>query len=294
QIEFFLNIQPAAQNLLPLETALRASPLGPALDSVPNGQLFDSSPAVPVLARGNPDLVPERVTSWEAGYKGQLGARVFVTIDVYVARLDDFVTSLLPATIVNPAYQPWTAPTAVPASSRMALENAVRQALAGTTAEYGLTRLPNGRTAIVVSYGNAGVADERGLELGASVQVADAVRLSGSYALLDVDIKQQQQGDVLLPNTPKHKGTLSVSYNGRGGLDLGADARIVAGYPWAIGVWRGYIPASRTVNLSAGHRVSPQLRVHALATNVFDEQRFQIYGGSVLERRVLAGATATF
>ena len=294
QIEFFLNIQPAVQNLLPLETALRASPLGPALDSVPNGQLFDSSAGVPVLARGNPDLVPERVTSWEVGYKGQLGDRLFITVDAYIARVNDFVTSLLPATLVNPAFQSWTSPGAVPAQFHAPLENAVHQALAGTTAEFGLTRLPNGRTAIVVSYGNAGVADVRGLELGASVELTNAVRLGGSYTMLDVDIKQQQQGDVLLPNTPKHKGTISISYSGRKGLDIGVDARIVAGYSWAIGVWRGYIPASQTVNLTAGYRVSPLLRVHALATNVFDEQRFQLYGGSVIGRRVLAGVTATF
>jgi outer membrane receptor protein involved in Fe transport len=182
----------------------------------------------------------------------------------------------------------------VPAQFQAPLEAAVRQALAGTTAEFGLTRLPNGRTAIVVSYGNAGGADVRGLELGASVELTNAMRLGGSYAMLDVDIKQQQQGDVLLADTPKHKGTISLSYSGREGLDIGVDVRIVAGYPWAIGVWRGYIPASQTVTLSAGYRVSLLLRVHALATNLFNEQRFQIYGGSVIGRRVLAGLTATF
>jgi hypothetical protein len=36
------------------------------------------------------------------------------------------------------------------------------------------------------------------------------------------------------------------------------------------------------------------LRIHAIATNVFDQQRFHLYGGSVLGRRVIAGATATF
>jgi len=294
QIEFFLNIQPAIQNLLPLETALRASPLGPSLDSVPNGQLFDSSAGVSVLARGNPELVPERVTSWEGGYKGQIGPRLFLTVDVFAARVNNFVTSLLPATIVNPAYQPWTAPSAVPQQYRTPLENAVRQALAGTTAQYGLTRLPNGRTAIVVSYGNAGVADERGVEVGASLQVTDAVRLGGSYSFFDVDIKKQQQGDVLLPNTPKHKGTISLSYGGREGLDIGVDARIVAGYPWAIGVWRGFIPASQTINLTASYRMNPLLRAQAFVTDVFDEQRFQIYGGSVIGRRALVGVTATF
>jgi len=34
--------------------------------------------------------------------------------------------------------------------------------------------------------------------------------------------------------------------------------------------------------------------VYANATNLFDQQRFQVYGGSVIGRRVLAGATSTF
>jgi hypothetical protein len=46
--------------------------------------------------------------------------------------------------------------------------------------------------------------------------------------------------------------------------------------------------------VSAGYRVNDNLRIHAIATNVFDQQRFHLYGGSVIGRRVIAGATATF
>jgi hypothetical protein len=34
--------------------------------------------------------------------------------------------------------------------------------------------------------------------------------------------------------------------------------------------------------------------VHATATNVLDQERFQLYGGSVIRRRVLGGLTANF
>jgi hypothetical protein len=40
--------------------------------------------------------------------------------------------------------------------------------------------------------------------------------------------------------------------------------------------------------------VNNNLRVHASATNLFDQQRFQLYGGSVIGRRVLGGITANF
>ena len=293
QVEFFLNIPAGVQNLLPLETGLRASPLGPALAGVPNGALFTTSTSVPVLARGNPTLVPERLTSYEVGYKGQISGRFYVTVDGFYNRVRDFVTSLLPATAVNPAFQRWTAPPQVPAAARAPLENAVRQALAGTTAEFGLTRLANGNTAIVVSYGNAGEVNQWGAELGAAVSVSQSLQLSGSYALFDFDVQSAQAGDVLEPNTPKHKGTVSLAYDGPQGFEFGVTARASTGYQWAAGVYRGFIPASQFVNVNAAYQVNEKLRIHAVATNVFNQQRFQIFGGSVIGRRVLAGVTAT-
>ena len=101
-------------------------------------------------------------------------------------------------------------------------------------------------------------------------------------------------GNVLSPNTPRNKGVISLTYAGRQGIDAGVDARIVSGYHWTTGVWDGEIPASQMVNLSAGYRINPHLRVYVTATNLFDQQRFQVYGGSVIGRRVLAGATSTF
>jgi hypothetical protein len=48
------------------------------------------------------------------------------------------------------------------------------------------------------------------------------------------------------------------------------------------------------VDVSAGYQVNGWLRIHAVSTNVFDQKRYQVYGGSVLGRRLLAGVTATF
>lgn len=58
--------------------------------------------------------------------------------------------------------------------------------------------------------------------------------------------------------------------------------------------FQGYVPSSEFVNLSAGYRINNYVRVHAMATNLLDQERFQLYGGSVIGRRVLGGITATF
>jgi outer membrane receptor protein involved in Fe transport len=46
--------------------------------------------------------------------------------------------------------------------------------------------------------------------------------------------------------------------------------------------------------LQGGFRINNNLRIHATATNVLDQERFQLYGGSVIRRRVLGGLTANF
>jgi outer membrane receptor protein involved in Fe transport len=69
---------------------------------------------------------------------------------------------------------------------------------------------------------------------------------------------------------------------------------MVAEYDWAAGVFVGTVPASNTINASAGYRITPNFRVFAVGTNLLDEQRYQLFGGSVIGRRVLGGITATF
>jgi hypothetical protein len=46
--------------------------------------------------------------------------------------------------------------------------------------------------------------------------------------------------------------------------------------------------------VSAGYRINNYVRIHATATNLFDQQRFQLFGGSVIGRRILGGVTASF
>jgi len=296
--EFFLRVPAGAPaDFSALEAGLRASPLGPALAGVPNGTLFTTSSAVPVMARGNPNLDVEKETSYELGYKGQIGRRLYVTVDGYLSRLTDFVTDLLPR--VNPQYGPWTAPDAVPAPYRTTLEQAVQAQLlaAGQSlAAAALTRVQDGSTAIVVSYGNSGKVDERGVELGATVAITNEIQLSGNYSFFDfdVDTTQTAAGDQVVPNTPKHKGGAQLSYHGATGLDVSLSGRFVDSYPWYTGVFNGYVPAIQTVDASVGYRLNNYVRLNLLGTNILDQQRYQLYGGSIIGRRILGGVTATF
>ena len=296
-LEKFLNVPvgPPA-DFSALEAGLRASPLGPALAGVTPGTLYTNSAAVPALGLGNTTLDVEHVTNVELGYKGLLGQRVFVSIDGYIGRLSDFVTDLLPG--VNPNYAPWTAPVEVPESARPAVEQATRDGLiagGGDLAAAGLTRLEDGSTAIVVSYGNAGVATERGIEVGAGVQITEELIIEGNYTLFDADIDASTlvAGDLVLPNTARHRGNLIAAYRAER-FDARASLRLVDGYDWATGIFAGRIPSLQTIDVSGGFNLTRNFRVYMIVTNLLDQQRYQMFGGSLIGRRALGGLTVTF
>jgi outer membrane receptor for ferrienterochelin and colicins len=287
-----------------LEAGLRASPqLGPLLAGVPQGTLFTNSSSVPVLAIGNPNLSVEKVTGIEVGYKGVYEKKLFLTLDVYYSRLTDFVTALLPG--VNPEYQPWTAPQAVPAAYRAALEATVRSQLlaaAGTIPAYGLTRLSDGSTAVVISYTNAGKVDEKGFDLGARMYLTDEISADFNWGYFDFtlkdppvfQVKEAVISDVLLPNTPKHKASAEVSYSGASGFSASLSARWVKKFPWAGGIFNGDVPEYTVVNLVAAYQLTKNVSIGTNVYNLLNRKHYEIFGGSMLERRVLATVTTTF
>ncbi len=286
------------------------APLANALN-LPTDLNWAFSTSTPALALGNRTLDVEHVTGYEVGYKGDLSSKVFVTVDLYLNQLTNFVTDLLGG--VNPAYpifplNTFNVPAAltaidaalagagIPASDPRRAPIPVLQAnYAGLAANQPrLSTMPDGTRAIVVSYANAGKVDERGVEFGAGVLLTNELKLDLSYTFFDFEVKSQQVGDSLLPNTPKHKGSVGLSYSGRQGLDASVSVKINDKFSWAAGVFGGLIPSSQTVNASVAYQVTGNLRVSVMGTNLLDQQRYQLYGGSVIGRRVLGGITATF
>lgn len=130
------------------------------------------------------------------------------------------------------------------------------------------------------------------MELGGSLSLFRALTLSGSYAWYEFTVRENLVGNSLLANTPRNKGALAADYAGRR-VSLSIDVRLVEGYPWMSTNWAGSIPSSQTVNAHAGYRFNPQLRGYLSATDLLDQRRFHVYGGSVIGRRVLAGMRLT-
>ena len=277
-----------------------------------------------VLALGNSNLDVEKVLGWELGYKGSLSNTLYFTADFYINKLKNFVTDLLPAVnqLQYPTFQLTDGGINIP-SDLAALDQRIQDlqtqgaitpaqaaqlrapipvlqagyaaTVAGTTlgGAPGLATLPDGSRAVVLSYTNAGRVTERGVELGLGYQFTPEIRADVSFTGFDFTVNSQQAGDQLLPNTPSKKATLGLAYAGPR-FDADASLRLVDGYQWAAGVFQGYVPSSEQLNLSAGYQITNTLRIHGIATNLLDQKRFQLYGGSVIGRRVIGGLTANF
>jgi outer membrane receptor protein involved in Fe transport len=303
--EFFLHVdaqQPV--NLSALETAIRASALGPALTAVPSGQLFggpsSNSSAVHVAALGNRDLKVETTLGLEAGYRGDLSNKVYFTLDAYLNRIRDFVTDLLPVSAINiKSYPYWTAPTVgnLSAGTKTALVAAVKSNLSASSAFAGanLTRDVQGNTVIGLSYANAGKVTQYGIEAGLGWQITRSLRSDGTLTLFDYTANQDliAKGDSLLPNTPSAKTTLSLSYAEKK-LSAATSLRVVKGFSWAAGVYAGYIEPNVTLDANAGYDINNNFKVFLNGNNVLNNRKFSVYGGSVNGRRIMGGVTARF
>jgi iron complex outermembrane receptor protein len=281
---------------------------------------WNFSDTTQILALGNESLDVETVTGWEIGYKGNVTDNFFVTADFYFNRLSNFVTDLLPG--VNQAQYPSyslgdggldvaaqlaaidnvLSGVGLPAGDTLRVLAAFFQAQFGglmgsAIGTPALATLPNGERAVVVSYANAGKVDEKGVEVGFGYGFTPEFRLDASYTFFDFDVKDDglaQAGQDLVPNTPRHKGSVGLSYTGQRGFDASLNVHFTDAYDWAAGVFSGRVPSRQFVDASLGYQVNNYLRLHVVGTNLLDQERFQLYGGSVIGRRILGGMTATF
>ena len=61
-------------------------------------------------------------------------------------------------------------------------------------------------------------------------------------------------------------------------------------FDWAGGLFSGEIPASQSVDLTLSYPLNEGLRLTLVGTNLFDQERYHLLGGSIVRRRILLGA----
>lgn len=279
--EFFLRVPAGAPitAFAPLENAL-APFLG--------GQTLGLR-SIPISALGNSKLTVEEVTSYEVGYNGIFGTKLFLTVDYYQGKVENFVTDLLPG--VNSAFAPYAPPSFLPAPIVAQILGTLRGGL-GAANFSGLTSI-NGQPTLVLSYANAGKVDTEGIDVAVNYYLTNRWLAEASYSWFDFEVKSQRTGDLLLPNGPQNKYTAGLSYNATK-FNTSLKYRSVEGFPWAAGVFVGAVPSYDVVDLGVVYNINPNWQVGLDVSNLLDDEHFESFGGDLLSRRALASVAVSW
>jgi outer membrane receptor for ferrienterochelin and colicins len=243
---------------------------------------------IPIFALGNDALDVEEIETYEIGYTGIFGGKLFMTVDYYQSELSNFVTDLLPG--VNPAYPFYTPPAGIPAPVAALLVQTLRGLPAPLNV--GLTNL-NGVPTLVISYTNAGEVETEGAELAFNYYLGTNWILDASYSWFDFEVKEQALGDRLFPNAPEHKYNLGVTYRG-GSFDASLKYRWVDEFFWAAGIFQGNVPDYYVVDLAANYRLNDRISFGLDISNLTDDAHWEAFGGDIIERRALGSVTFRF
>ncbi|HSK77154.1 MAG TPA: TonB-dependent receptor, partial [Thermoanaerobaculia bacterium] len=245
--------------------------------------------SIPILAFGNDNLEVEEITSYEIGYSGIFSTKLFLTVDYYQSEIENFVTDLLPG--VNTSLSPYAPPSFLPAPIATTVLNTLRGGLGPNFV--GLTTLPNGQPALILSYANSGAVDTQGIDVAVNYYATNRVTLDFSYSWFDFEIKEKNVRDQLLPNSPENKFNAGVTYNGdRIGGSI--KYRWVDDFPWAAGIFVGEVPSYDLVDLALSYKLSDAWELGLDVSNLLDDEHFESFGGDLLSRRALAHVSYTW
>ncbi len=290
------------------------APAGPPLDlsgveGICSSEMVDcgfGNGVTPLLALGNANLDLEQVTSWELGWSGIFARSSFVTVDVYRAENDDFITDLLPqcgtplgtcatpTDRVNPTFGPYRPPATLSGAGQTMLLSALQMSL-GPFFPLLSNNLDGAPILAAASYTNFGRVDTRGVDVSLNHFIDGEWTIQVSYSWFDYDVAQTAPGlsDLLLPNSPEHKVSGGVRYAGKR-LDGDLLVRWTDGFRWVVGPFQGDVRSYETVDLNANYRFGQAWKAGVTIANLLDDEHYESFGGDLLGRRALGHLTYTW
>ena len=181
---------------------------------------------------------PEVNKTWELGYKGVLGQKLFLDLVGYQTKFDGFISPLI--VIANPL----TGATATTAYNH-------RTGAKITDAA--------GGPQVALTYFNAGKATINGIDGGAKFYFTDKVAASLTASLVKIDTiirKPTDPAEATAFNSPSVRVTGGMDFNNViENMIAGFTTRYVSKYDFRSGVNYGLIPAFGTLDITAGYTV---------------------------------------
>ncbi len=262
-------------------------------------------------------IKPTTNTTFEVGYKGILGGRFQLGVDVWHENRRNFAGPLIVETpnvfLDRASLQAFLLPrlTPVVGPSAGAIATAVAGALGGVSGGTGAAigvplgvvnfdnDLSNGSD-VIVTYRNFGELNVYGSDLAAELLLDGGMSLQGTYSWVNKDFFPREEigggvQDISL-NAPKSKGSLAARYRSPTSTLSGElRGRYVAEFP-VFSFINGTIPTYTL--LDAGFSVRPEFLRGALfslnATNLLNKKHVQFVGGGEIGRLVMTRLQVTF
>jgi iron complex outermembrane receptor protein len=243
-------------------------------------------------AVGNEHLKLEETTTYEVGYKGVLGKKALLTLDLFASQNENFVTPLVlqntPDGRTNPGYGPWEAPPGIPPDREQAVRDA---SLALIPPGSELSNFGDSPIVVHLTYTTVGEVDTSGADLGFDYYMSDAWRFSATYSWLDFDLEEDVAPNVAFvvqPNAPERKASLGVSYI-TDGWNASLRGRWVDEFRWVnSATYMGDVEAYTTVDLTGNYALNDNWKVGVQVANLFDDEHWEAFGADLLQRRALA------
>jgi iron complex outermembrane receptor protein len=202
-------------------------------------------------------IQPETNTTWEFGYKGITGDKLFIDAAGYYTKFDKFQSPLvIIANFLSPA---------AAGGPTFAYDAVTGEKMVGKT----------GGNQIALTYFNVGTATVHGADVGVRYLFTPTIDLNATTSLQKVDKitrKATDPPEATAFNSPTAKATLGMNFaelmDRR--LSYGWLSRWVAGYDFLSGVNIGRIPAFATLDMNVGYRLpAMNARVNLSVQNLF-------------------------
>jgi outer membrane receptor for ferrienterochelin and colicins len=242
--------------------------------------------SIPMLALGNENLKVEEITSYEIGYSNIFARKLIFNLNYYRSQLKNFVTNMLPH--VNPDYGPYAPPSGLPPEIQNAVLTALEQNLSPDLFALMSNSLEDGSAIFaVLSYTNAGRVNTQGIELSLKYFLSKHWKFDFNYTWFDFVVKEELMEDPILPNSPEHRFNLGAAYISDR-VDVSMRYRWVDDFPWSSGVYRGHVKSYNLVDLTANIYVGNGFSLGVNISNLIDAKHYQIFGGDILRRNIVA------
>lgn len=185
-------------------------------------------------------IEPEINNTWELGYKGILGRRLYLDATAYQSRFEHFMSPLV--IIAN------FATPAAAGGPTFAFDAVTGAAITGST----------GGPQIPLTYFNVGNAEVHGFDVGTRYLLGSSVSLAGtmSWQKLDkVESAATDPAEATAFNSPMLKINLGIDADRflTSRLSAGLNVRGVDGYQFRSGINVGYVPGFVSTDLQFGY-----------------------------------------